>query len=113
MSSKPLSDKTLELVAGRFRLLSEPTRLRILQSLRDEEASVSELVERVGLQQANVSKHLQHLHRSGLVERRREGLQVYYRIADPSIFALCELVCGSLEEQLEGELRAVRGDDDA
>lgn len=110
---KPLPDKTLELVAARFRVLAEPARLRILQSLQAGELPVGALVEQLDLQQANVSKHLQLLHRAGLVERRREGLQVIYRIADPSIFQLCDLVCGSLEAQLEGALRAARGEDPA
>lgn len=107
-----MSNKALDLVATRFRLLSEPVRLRILQSLQGQERSVGALVHELGLQQANVSKHLQQLHQAGIVERRREGLQVIYRIADPTIFQLCDLVCGSLAEQLESELGAVRGEQD-
>jgi ArsR family transcriptional regulator len=109
MDHKPLTNKALDLVATRFRLLSEPVRLRILQTLQGREQSVGALVDELGLQQANVSKHLQQLHQAGIVARRREGLQVFYRIADPSIFELCDLVCGSLAEQLESELGAVRG----
>jgi ArsR family transcriptional regulator len=86
-------------------------RLRILQTLQEDESSVGALVDELGLQQANVSKHLQQLHQAGVVERRRDGLQVFYRIADSSIFDLCDLVCGSLTEQLESELDAVRGDE--
>ena len=106
-----LSEKALGMVAGRFRVLSEPVRLQILQVLqRRGESSVGPLVEELDLQQANVSKHLQQLYQAGIVDRRREGLQVFYRIIDPSIFDLCNLVCGSLTEQLESELNAVRGD---
>jgi ArsR family transcriptional regulator len=108
VSDQPMSPRTLELVAERFRVLGEPVRLRILQALCGAERSVSELVELLDLQQANVSKHLQQLHRAGIVERRRAGLQVFYRVLDPGIFQLCDLVCGSLQAQLEASLKAVR-----
>ena len=108
MSDKALSPKTLELVAERFRVLAEPARLQILQTLRDGERPVGALVRELGLQQANVSKHLQQLHRAGIVGRRRSGLQVFYRILDASIFELCGVVCDSLAQQLEGQLLAVR-----
>jgi DNA-binding transcriptional ArsR family regulator len=107
-----LSDKALDMVAGRFRILSEPVRLRILQRLQEGEASVGTLVEDLTLNQANVSKHLQLLHQAGVVNRRREGLQVFYRIADQSIFQLCNLVCGSLSDQLESELGAIQREPD-
>jgi ArsR family transcriptional regulator len=108
MGDKLLSPKTLELVAERFRLLGEPVRLQILQALRDRELSVGQLVQALSLQQANVSKHLQQLHRAGIVGRRREGLQVFYRILDPSMLDLCAVVCGSLAQELERQLDAVR-----
>ena len=111
MDHKSLSDKALGMVASRFRLLSEPVRLRILHALQERESSVGALVERLDLQQANVSKHLQQLHQAGIVSRRRDGLQVIYSIADETIFDLCDLVCGSLADQLESELGAVRGDE--
>lgn len=95
-----LSDEALELIAARFRMLSEPMRLRLLNTLRDHEMSVGELVEQTGAGQANVSKHLGMLLDSGLVARRREGNLVYYRIADESIFTLCDVVCTSVGERL-------------
>lgn len=106
---KPMSDKQLQLVAERFRVMGEPLRLRLLQVLQAGEHSVGELVEATGAQQANVSKHLQLLRQAGLVARRKEGLQAFYSIADPSVFTLCEVVCGRLDERLEEELDAVRG----
>ena len=112
MQHNLLSDKALDMVAGRFRILSEPVRLRILQRLQEGEASVGTLVEDLTLNQANVSKHLQLLHQAGVVNRRREGLQVFYRIADQSIFQLCNLVCGSLSDQLESELGAIQREPD-
>jgi DNA-binding transcriptional ArsR family regulator len=94
-----LSEEALLLVARRFALLAEPMRLRLLHALFEGEKPVNTLVELTGGTQANVSRHLQTLTEGGLLSRRKEGLQVFYAIADPSIFQLCELVCGSLEKQ--------------
>lgn len=104
MSSKPLNEKTLELVAERFRLLGDPLRLRLLQTLDRGEMSVADLVTATGASQANVSKHLQLMLRGGVVERRREGLFVYYTVRDPRVFQLCDVVCGSLADHLTREL---------
>ncbi len=97
---RPMSAEALELVARRFAVLSEPMRLRLLHVLFEGEQPVNALVELTGGTQTNVSRHLQTLADAGLVARRKEGLQVFYTIADPSIFELCTLVCGSLEKQL-------------
>lgn len=97
---RPLSDHALELIARRFAVLAEPMRLRLLHALFAGEKNVNALVEATGSTQANISRHLQTLTQAHLLARRKEGLQVFYRIADPSIFKLCELVCGSLEQQL-------------
>jgi DNA-binding transcriptional ArsR family regulator len=94
----PLTDKALEHVARRFAVLAEPMRLRLLQTLFAGEMNVNALVAATGGTQANVSRHLQTLTQAHLLSRRKEGLQVFYAIADPSIFKLCELVCGSLEK---------------
>jgi DNA-binding transcriptional ArsR family regulator len=102
-----LSPDALELVAERFRTLGEPTRLRLLDALRKGERSVGTLVEVLGTGQANVSKHLQLLHAAGFVGRRREGTTVYYHLADPTVFKLCDLVCGRLEDHLDRRRRAL------
>jgi ArsR family transcriptional regulator len=94
-----LSPEVLELIAERFRVLAEPARLRILNVLLEGERTVSDLVEETGLNQANVSKHLSRLRSSSFVDRRKEGLYAFYRIADPSVGVLCEIMCGRLEEQ--------------
>jgi DNA-binding transcriptional ArsR family regulator len=99
----------LELIATRFRVLAEPLRLRLLNALRDGERTVTQLVEETGAGQANVSRHLSLLHRHRLVARRKAGLHVWYRIADAKIFDLCEMVCGSLDEELATELRPLTG----
>ena len=96
----PLSDAALALIARRFAVLAEPMRLRLLHTLFTGERSVNALVAATGGTQANVSRHLQTLLHAHLVVRRKEGLQVFYAIGDPSIFQLCELVCGSMEKQL-------------
>jgi len=97
----PLPEDLVELIARRFRVIGEPMRIRLLDRLRDEaEAAVNDLAEAVGASQQNVSKHLTVLAEAGVLARRKEGTRVYYRIADERVFALCEQVCGSLQEQL-------------
>lgn len=100
MKPSLISDEAIELVAHRFAILGEPMRLRLLRALFDGEKNVSALVELTAGSQANISRHLQYLATAGLAGRRKEGLEVFYSIADSSIFKLCELVCGSLEKQL-------------
>ncbi len=96
-----MSAGALELVAARFGVLAEPTRLRILQALEGGERTVTGLVGATGAGQANVSRHLRVLMDAGMVARRREGLNAYYRICDPAIFELCDLVCRRMRSQLE------------
>ena len=92
-----MTEELYERVAERFRALGEPARLRILSTLREGEASVGELVARTGLNQANLSKHLQVLHAMGFVVRRKDGLFVHYRLADEDVFLLCDVMCGRIE----------------
>jgi len=96
----PLPEDLAELIARRFRALSDPLRVRILDLLRERELSVTVLAEQLGAGQQNVSKHLAVLTDSGMLARRKDGTHVYYRIADEAAFALCEQVCGSLQQQL-------------
>ena len=102
-----MSDKSLRLVADRFKVLSDPLRLALLHRLKEGERTVTTLVQETGASQANVSKHLQILRRAGLVERRKEGLSAWYSILDPSIFEICDLVCGRLAEQYQEDLAAI------
>jgi len=99
-SNAPLPAEALDLVAARFRVLAEPMRLRLLNALHGGELSVNALVEATGAGQANVSKHLGVLAEAGMVARRREGLNVFYFIADRMIFQLCDLVCQRMREEL-------------
>ena len=97
----PLPDALVELIAQRFRVLSDPTRIKLLDRLRAGEASVNELTEAIGSTQQNVSKHLRVLRHAGIVRRRKVGNYVHYSIAGGGVFALCEIVCGSLRDELE------------
>ena len=101
MKNVDLTDDALELIAERFRMLSEPMRLRILNTLGENEMSVTEIVTATGANQANVSKHLAILLQTGIVSRRKEGLTANYRVADPTIFELCDLVCSRLKDHHE------------
>jgi DNA-binding transcriptional ArsR family regulator len=97
----PLPDDLVELIADRFRALAEPTRIKLLDRLREGEATVLELTTLVGTTQQNVSKHLNLLQHAGIVARRKQGNYSYYRISDQTVYALCEAVCGSLENHAE------------
>ena len=98
--SPPVTNEALELIASWFRVLSEPSRLRILRSLEEGEKNITELVAATGLTQANVSRHVQSLAEAGMVGRRREGLVTICFIADPTISELCDTVCGNLQKRL-------------
>ena len=96
----PLPDPLVELIAQRFRVIGEPMRIKLLDRLREGPATVNELRDAVGATQQNVSKHLGVLHQAGIVSRSKEGTAVRYAIADETVFALCEQVCGGLRTQL-------------
>jgi DNA-binding transcriptional ArsR family regulator len=108
-SEQKLSRAALEKVAERFKALSEPMRLRLVYALMEGERTVSWLVEDTGGLQANISKHLGVLLEAGILGRRKEGTSVYYRITDETVFDLCDLVCGSIEDRLAAELRDFSG----
>ncbi len=103
-AKRELSDSALAMIAERFKVMSEPMRLKILHALWDDERTVGEVIEAVGGLQANVSKHLGVLQQAGLVARRKEGLRVYYRIIDPTVFEICEVVCASLHDRLAQQI---------
>jgi DNA-binding transcriptional ArsR family regulator len=101
--SRKLSPEALEQVAARFKVMSEPLRLRILHELKGGEMSVMEVTEAVESSQPNVSKHLKVLQDAGLVTRRQEGNTVYCSIADATVFELCDVVCSSIREHLSAK----------
>ncbi len=108
--AKPkLGNAQLDAVAELFAVLSEPSRLRILQMLQTGPANVTQIVEAVELKQANVSKQLGILFTAGVVGREREGLQVRYAIRMALVFDLCKLVCNGLAQEAIQRAELLRG----
>ncbi len=103
-----INDQLLELIARRFKALSEPARLKLIMAPEGGERNVTDLVAATGVSQANVSRHLQQLARAGIVGRRKVGAAAFYGIKDPAIFDLCDHVCGSLRQQIKREAEAAR-----
>ena len=101
------SDELLLRIADVLKAMADPTRLKILHSLQQGERCVSDILEVVGGSQANVSKHLSVLKRAGLVDCRRSGLNVYYRIVDEGVFTICRNVCDSLEIRVDHERQTI------
>jgi len=99
--------RVFEQVAHYFGLLADPTRLRILSCLCGEERPVNEVVEKIGLTQANISRHLNILYRAGIVERRREGTSVFYRVIDPNFVDICRTVSISVASRDLGDQMGV------
>jgi ArsR family transcriptional regulator len=98
-STQQLPPAVIERVSDRFRMLGDPTRLRLVNALHvDGELSVGELVDRVGTSYGAVSKQLALLRSHGVLARRREGTRIYYRIVDPSLSDLCDAVCKGIRE---------------
>jgi DNA-binding transcriptional ArsR family regulator len=105
----PLPDDLVELIARRFRVIGEPMRIRLLDRLREGEATVGELSEALSASQQNISKHLAVLADVGILGRRKAGNHVFYRVIDEGVFALCEEVCGSVQQQLRSLNELVAG----
>jgi DNA-binding transcriptional ArsR family regulator len=101
-----LPEPLIELVAQRFRVLGEPMRIKLLDRLRQGDATVSELQDALGASQQNVSKHLGILLNAGMVARTKDGNHSRYSISDPDVFELCDQVCGGVRRQIQ-ELEAI------
>jgi len=97
------TDDFYERIAERLKALAEPTRLKILHALEDQELCVSDILTVVGGSQANVSKHLSKMRASGVLASRREGTSIFYRVADPAAFTICRTVCDALEQRAASE----------
>ncbi len=104
----PIPEPLAEVIATRFRALGEPTRIRILDRLREGPASVQDITDALPTSQQNVSKHLAVLRQAGVVERHKDGTRTLYAIADDGVFDLCDRVCGSLRREL-GMLAGLMG----
>jgi DNA-binding transcriptional ArsR family regulator len=103
-ATKNLSPRQMERVfsevAAYFTVLSEPARLRIMYAICAGEKSVSEVVQMCGTSQANVSRHLRALHKVGILQRRKEGVTVYYSIADDATIEMCQTVCAKIAQTI-------------
>jgi DNA-binding transcriptional ArsR family regulator len=97
---RPIPTDLAEMIAARMRVIGDPNRIRILDQLRDGELSVTEITERLEMTQQNASKHLGVLLGAGIVARRKEGTTALYRVADEGVYALCEQVCGGIQDRL-------------
>jgi ArsR family transcriptional regulator len=91
------TDQTFESAADLFRVMSAPMRLKIINSLCDGEKNVSYLLTQVNTTQPNMSQHLNTLYQAGILGKRREGVQIFYRIIDQRIVSICEAVCHEIE----------------
>lgn len=109
MARTRLTPEQIDLIAERFRALAEPARLHIMTALRAGEQTVGELAEATGFGTANVSKHLRILHTAGFVERRKEGLFVFYGLAGKDVFELCDIMCGRLEAEAASRRKVLAG----
>lgn len=102
-------DAVFGAVARYFGLLAEPTRLRILNTICQDEKSVSAIVAAARVTQTNASRHLALLHRAGVVSRRRVGNVVYYRVSDPVFVEICRTVCVRIAGGIDAEQPLKRG----
>jgi DNA-binding transcriptional ArsR family regulator len=104
---KELTPLALELIAARFRALSEPLRLRLVHFLMQGERNVGDLVVATGSSQANVSKHLAILREAGMIVMEKRGLSTICRIADPFVYELCDLMCHRLRAEIDTKQQAL------
>ena len=100
-TAKEMTPATIQAVARYFHVLADPTRLTILNELRQSERNVGELAQLRGYTAANISRHLSLLAQQGVVSRTSQGNSVYYRIADAAVYELCDVVCGNIATHLQ------------
>ena len=100
-------DPVFDAVAAYFSVLSEPTRLKIMHAVCNGEKTVSQIVAETGSTQTNASRHLGLMHRHGVLTRRRDGNQVHYCVADPTMVELCRTVCNRIASTID-ERRPLR-----
>ena len=105
----PIPLDLAEMIAARLRVIGDPTRIRILDLLRDDELSVTQITGRLETSQQNASKHLGMLLQAGILARRKDGNSSIYSIADRGVYELCEQVCGGLQLQLTELAALVQG----
>ena len=97
------SDEVFELAAEVFRVMSAPMRLKIISALCNGEKNVGQLLEEISTTQPNMSQHLNTLYKSGVLGRRRDGVQIYYRIINERVVTLCRAVCTQIAIESAGD----------
>jgi DNA-binding transcriptional ArsR family regulator len=105
----PIPIDLAEMIAARLRVIGDPTRIRILDLLRDDELTVTQITEQLDTSQQNASKHLGMLLQAGILARRKDRNSSIYSIADRGVYELCEQVCGGLQLQLADLTALVQG----
>jgi len=96
-------DRVFESAAELFGLLSTPVRLKIISAVCNGERNVSELLAQIDTTQPNMSQHLATLYRAGVLGRRREGTQIYYRLQSERVATLCRAVCTQVAMELDDD----------
>ena len=103
MDTKSSEDRVFESVAELFSVLSTPIRLRIISAVCQGEKNVSQLLDEIDTTQPNMSQHLSTLYRSGVLAKRRDGTQMYYRLQSERVATLCRAVCTQVAIELDGD----------
>jgi DNA-binding transcriptional ArsR family regulator len=98
------SDQVFDSAAELFRLLSTPIRLKIISALCGQEKNVSQLLDEIETTQPNMSQHLATLYRAGVLSRRRDATQIYYRIGSQRAATLCRAVCMQIAVEFDGDV---------
>ena len=103
MAKQSTEERVFDSVAELFSVLSTPIRLKIISAVCNGEKNVSELLSEIETTQPNMSQHLNMLYRSGVLSKRREGTQMYYRLQSERVATLCRAVCTQVATELEGD----------
>ncbi len=103
-----MENEIFEMIAQRLKALADPTRLKIMKTLLPDETCVTDIVNAVGCSQANISKHLRVLQQAGFVARRKDKGRVFYRVSDSTVTSVCDILCGSIADQLRDRQKHVR-----
>ncbi|HEB34501.1 hypothetical protein LCGC14_0830860 [marine sediment metagenome] len=104
-----MNKRIYELHADVCKTLANAKRLEILNALRDKDMTVNELAERVGALKANISQHLAVMRQKGILASRRDGINIYYRIANPKVIQACDIMREVLFEQLKENEKLMKG----
>ena len=104
MQASESADAVFESVAELFSLLSTPIRLKIISALCGQEKNVSQLLSEIDTTQPNMSQHLATLYRAGVLARRRDATQIFYRIGSERAATLCRAVCMQIAVEFDGEV---------